>query len=147
MCASACKHKRHLMALLKYELFWTMNYFLLKKSSIKTLYNSISNVKMHDVFMYDSFSYAELIQMTVWRSSSSTVSNSHPERAIDGNKDPCVTITSHSQDNSAWTVQLSGVYQVSCVSIYSKDQTGTSMTGAPVQIHIRSYNNSIDKKM
>uniref|UniRef100_A0A671Z354 C-type lectin domain-containing protein n=1 Tax=Sparus aurata TaxID=8175 RepID=A0A671Z354_SPAAU len=93
-------------------------------------------------------SVGELIQTTVWRSSSSTVSNSHPERAIDGNTNTCATITSHSPDKSAWwKVQLSGVYQVSCVSIYSKDQNGTSMTRAPVQIRIRSYNNGINKKI
>ncbi|XP_030259823.1 uncharacterized protein LOC115573253 [Sparus aurata] len=90
----------------------------------------------------------DLIQTTVKSFQSSTVNDYHPKRAIDGRTDTCAKTRPNSQDNSAWwTVQLSGVYQISCVSIFSKDQTDTSMTGATVQVHIGSHNNRIDSKM
>ncbi|XP_030259822.1 uncharacterized protein LOC115573252 [Sparus aurata] len=90
----------------------------------------------------------DLIQTTVKSFQSSTVNDYHPKRAIDGRTDTCAKTRPNSQDNSTWwKVQLSGVYQISCVSIFSKDQNDTIMTGAPVRVHIGSFNNRIDSKI
>ncbi|XP_030259819.1 uncharacterized protein LOC115573249 [Sparus aurata] len=90
----------------------------------------------------------DFIRTTVKSFQSYTVNLYHPETATEGGTDTCATITPHSQDKSTWwTVRLPGVYQISCVSIYSKDLTDTSMTGAPVQVHIGSHNNRIDSKI
>ncbi|XP_030259820.1 uncharacterized protein LOC115573250 [Sparus aurata] len=95
-------------------------------------------------------SAGDLIQTTVksFQSSTVNVNDYHPERAIDGRTDTCGITRPNSPDNSTWwTVQLSGVYQISCVSIFSKDQNDTIMTGAPVRVHIGSFNNRIDSKI
>ena len=147
MCASTCKHKRYLMALLKYELNSIEVFFFLKKSNIKTHYNSISEIKMQMFSRMILFSCADLIYTIVWKSSTSTV-NSDSQKHVDGPADPCTTITPHTPSNAAWwTAQLPAVYQISCVSIFSIDQIGTIMTGAHVQILVGSYNSSINSKM
>ncbi|XP_038145938.1 uncharacterized protein LOC119786557 [Cyprinodon tularosa] len=69
------------------------------------------------------------------------------DRAFDG--DPSTCSHSDNQINSWWRIDLQGVYNISCISIYNIDQAGreTNITGAKIYIGNSLQNNGTNNKL
>ncbi|XP_061574217.1 fucolectin-3-like [Cololabis saira] len=63
------------------------------------------------------------------------------DRAVDGNFSTCSN--SEEERNSWWTIDLKGVYKISCISIYNKNATHSDITGAQIFIGDLRQNNGL----
>nr|XP_020452871.1 fucolectin-4-like [Monopterus albus] len=60
--------------------------------------------------------------------------NYSSDRAIDGNTKSCSHTCSESKANDWWRIDLLGLYEISCISLYNTDQKNIKMSSAEIYI-------------
>ncbi|XP_054898025.1 uncharacterized protein LOC129367526 [Poeciliopsis prolifica] len=93
---------------------------------------------------------AQTVDLTNSKSSQSTTytyesDEYNSSRAIDGNTETCSNTKEF--DLSWWSIDLQGVYNISCISIYNKKADHSKINGVKIYIGNFPQNNSVDNKM
>lgn len=99
-------------------------------------------------FFFSDFT-TEISNKSVITSQSSNYLNGNDsfnsQRAVDGNKEICAHTIK--QNNSWWTIDLRGVYNICCISIYNKDQGNIEINYSQIRVGNSRENNGTTHKL